>query len=403
MITSSKTDCVILAGGFGKRISKFTKHKPKPLIKITKNSFLKDLLNNLCKYNLKNIYIIGRYKGNLIKKIFDNRQINFVKIKYLHEKKVMDTGGALFLVKKYIKNNFLVVNGDTFFDVNLNEFITKSENSKKLISIALIDKKIANSEKLNNLSLTNKGIVKFSKKSNYINGGIYFFKKNFLKKIKNIKFSLENNLLRNEILNNNVFGIKYKKFFLDIGSYESINNGKKILKNYLKRRAIFFDRDGVINYDNGYTYKYKNFKLRPGVLKTLKILTKEPSYIFIVTNQAGIAKGLYKKKDFIDLHIKLKTYFSKKNILIDHVIFCPHHPNAKIKKYKKKCKNRKPNNGMISYLLKNWNIDKFNSCMIGDQYSDYIAAKKSNLNFIKTNKNLFLDFVTNNLFKNSLY
>ena len=91
----------------------------------------------------------------------------------------------------------------------------------------------------------------------------------------------------------------------------------------------------VINFDNGYIHKIKDFKFRPGVIKGLTFLKKKGYYIFIITNQAGIAKGKYTEKEFFILHKKLKAKLQKKNIFFDEVKFCPYHPDGKIKKYKK--------------------------------------------------------------------
>ena len=100
--------------------------------------------------------------------------------------------------------------------------------------------------------------------------------------------------------------------------------------------AIFLDRDGTINYDKGYTYKFSEFKFRPYILKGLKYLTKKNYLIFIVTNQAGIARGKFKLKDLLKLNKKLLLYLNRKNIIINDIQFCPYHPNAKIKAYRKK-------------------------------------------------------------------
>ena len=80
---------------------------------------------------------------------------------------------------------------------------------------------------------------------------------------------------------------------------------KKETKKFSKRPAIFLDRDGTINYDKGYTYKFSEFKFRPYVIKGLKYLTKKKYLIFIITNQAGIAKGKFKLSDLINLHKKI--------------------------------------------------------------------------------------------------
>ena len=149
------------------------------------------------------------------------------------------------------------------------------------------------------------------------------------------------------------------------------------------------ERDGVINYDYGYVYKFKKFKFKKKVVDALQFLTRKNYYIFIVTNQAGIAKGLFTEIDFKKLHVQLKNYFLKKNIFIREVKYCPYHKDAKIKKYKKKTNFRKPGNLMIKEIYNNWIINKNKSFMIGDQITDKICAKKSNLYFEYAKDNLW--------------
>ena len=162
---------------------------------------------------------------------------------------------------------------------------------------------------------------------------------------------------------------------------------KTLLINYLRRPAVFLDRDGTINYDKGYTYKFSQFKFRPYVLKGLKYLSKKKYLIFIITNQAGIAKGKFKLSDLLELNQQLISYLTKKNIIINDIQFCPYHHKAIIKSYKKKSGYRKPGNLMIKKILKRWNIDLKKSFMIGDLMSDELAAKKSNLyyEYVKNN------------------
>ena len=159
--------------------------------------------------------------------------------------------------------------------------------------------------------------------------------------------------------------------------------------------TIFLDRDGVINHDSGYVYKKKDFRFRKGVIKGLKYLIKKKYYIFIVTNQAGIAKGMFNENDFKKLHLYLKNNLSKKNIYFNDVQYCPYHPKGKIKIYKKKSSLRKPGNQMIKNILKKWLIDKRKSFMIGDKNSDKDCAKKSNLSFFYADSNFYTQIKNN--------
>ena len=207
--------------------------------------------------------------------------------------------------------------------------------------------------------------------------------------INNNYSSLENDFLPKLIKQKLVGGSIHNNFFIDIGIPKNFHFAKKNLRKILYKKAIFLDRDGVINYDYGYVHKFQNFKFRPGVIKALKFLKRKDMYIFIVTNQAGIAKGKYTLDQYINLNFKLKDYLSKKNIYIDAVEFCPHHEEAKITKYKKKCKFRKPGNLMIEKLFSKWFITKKTSFMIGDNKTDFLAAKKSKIRFFYAENNLY--------------
>ena len=157
----------------------------------------------------------------------------------------------------------------------------------------------------------------------------------------------------------------------------------------LKKKAVFLDRDGTINEDYNYVYKKKDFDFRDGVIKGLRYLTKKNYYIFIVTNQAGIAKNKFTNEDFLKLHIWLKKKFLSEKIIIHDVEYCPYHKDAKNKKYKKNTLFRKPGNLMIEKIKKKWDLDLKKSFYIGDKRKDKIAAKKSGLKFFYAEQNFF--------------
>ena len=156
-----------------------------------------------------------------------------------------------------------------------------------------------------------------------------------------------------------------------------------------KKPAAFLDRDGVINYDYGYIYKYKDFKLRPGVIKGLQYLKERKFKIFIITNQSGIARGLFTEKDLASLHSKLKKDLLKNKIKLDEIRYSPYHPSGIIKKFTKRHKSRKPGNLMVKQILRKWPTDIKRSFMIGDKLSDQKCAKKSRLYFEYAKKNFY--------------
>ena len=383
-----KIDLVILAGGKGSRIKKFLQNKPKPMMKFNNIYFLQYLINNFIKYPFNKIYILTGFKHKLIFKNFHNKVFNFIKIECIKEKNLMGTAGSLYNLKKKRINDFILTNGDTIFDINIKDFLGKIKQNK-LGNLALVKKdKNINSEKLNNLSLK-ENILSYKNKSKIMNGGVYFFKKKFLRFIPNRECSLENEILPNLIRKKLISGKLYKKFFLDIGTPKNFKIAPNKLKKEFYKTAVFLDRDGVINHDFGYVNKRKNFKFKKGVIKGLKYLIKKNFYVFIVTNQAGIAKGRFTLKDFFSLHKWLKIELFKKEIYFSDVQYSPYHPKGIIKKFRKKSSLRKPGNKMITNIFDKWLINKKKSFMIGDKLSDEKCAIKSKLTFYYPEKNFY--------------
>jgi D-glycero-D-manno-heptose 1,7-bisphosphate phosphatase len=378
-----KIDAVILAGGYGRRIEQFTQKKiPKPLLDIKKKPFLDYLIQNLSKFPINNIYIISGHKGDLINRRYHKKKINLINIYCIKEKNPKGTGRALLAVKKKIKNDFVLINGDTFTDFNLNIFFKKKLKKKFLGQIVLTrNYKKSLTKELTNLDIGKNGTVIFSKKKKYINAGTIFLKKEIFFHLKLKSFSFENDILTNLIRQGQISGIKYDKIFIDIGTPKNYILAKKIVSKYFYRPAIFLDRDGVINVDKGYTYKVKDFIIKKNIIKKLKKY-KNTHYLFIVTNQSGIARGFYKVEDFFRFQKHIKNYLSKNEIFINDFEYCPHHPEGVLQKYKKNCLCRKPNNLMIKRLFNKWNVNKKMSLFIGDKNTDYLCAKKSKIKYI---------------------
>ena len=382
-------DLVILAGGKGSRIKTLLNNKPKPMAIFNKKPFLEYLVQSYSKYNFENIYILTGYKSDKIFNKFEKKYFNCIQVKCFKENKPMGTAGALNILKKRKINDFILLNGDTFLEVDLLKLV-KSCKRNFYGSMTLVkNKSYKSNKKLVSLGL-NRGNVVLKKRNGFMNGGVYFFKKKILNFIQNKESSLEHDLLPRLIKNNKVSGVLTKGFFIDIGTPKNFKDGKKLILKNCTKPAAFLDRDGVINYDrHNYVYKQEHFKFRPGVIKGLQLLKRKNYYIFIITNQAGIGKGIYTTKQFFKLHNFLKEKLQKKNIYFDDIKFSPYHPRAKIKKYRKVSGLRKPGNLMVKQVLKKWHIKQTESFMIGDKVTDRICAQKSKLYFEYAEKNFY--------------
>jgi D-glycero-D-manno-heptose 1,7-bisphosphate phosphatase len=147
----------------------------------------------------------------------------------------------------------------------------------------------------------------------------------------------------------------------------------------LSCKAFFLDRDGVINHDLGHVGSKERFEFIPKVFEACKKINDNGYDIFIVTNQSGIARGLYTDYDFKKLTSWMITQFKNNGVIIKDVYYCPHHPEYGKKEYKLKCKCRKPEPGMILQAAKEYAIDLSNSVMVGDKNSDIEAARQAGI------------------------
>jgi len=146
-----------------------------------------------------------------------------------------------------------------------------------------------------------------------------------------------------------------------------------------RRPAVFLDRDGVLNVDHGYVSSRVNFQWIPGAIKAVKALNDAGYYVFVATNQSGIARGFYTEREMQALHDFMNAEFARAGARIDDWRHCPFHPDGTVAQFKKLSDWRKPNPGMILDLMKVWPIDRVSSVLIGDKESDMEAARAAGI------------------------
>ena len=145
------------------------------------------------------------------------------------------------------------------------------------------------------------------------------------------------------------------------------------------RPALFLDRDGIINVDKGYVFRRQDFEFIDGVFEVCRKAKELGYWIFVVTNQAGIGRGYYTSSQFRELSKWMEAYFKAEDIVIDRIYYCPHHIEAKYKKYRCHCSCRKPNPGMIHQASKDFDVDIPNSVLVGDKPTDIQAGQRAGL------------------------
>lgn len=143
------------------------------------------------------------------------------------------------------------------------------------------------------------------------------------------------------------------------------------------RRALFLDRDGVLNVDHGYVYCPTDFQVIDGVFRTLRRAQAEGYALIVVTNQSGIARGYFDQAQYEALEYHMRHIFAEEGITFTDIYHCPHHPLGIVPEFSIECDCRKPRPGMILRAAREHDIDLALSIMVGDKESDEQAARSA--------------------------
>ena len=227
-------ESIVLAGGLGTRLQKVVKDVPKPMADINGKPFLEYLLSYLAEQGIKKVIVTVGYRHEVIRDYFKNRY-NDLSLEYSIEKEPLGTGGGIKKALNLTKNrDVFILNGDTFFNINLKELYEFHASKHSQLTIAL--KPLKNSDRYGAVIIDDKNkITGFEEKgyrpSGLINGGIYVLNKSLFNEIKlPPNFSFEKDFIEKYYKDNDFFGIPFDKYFVDIGIPRDYEEAKRVLK-----------------------------------------------------------------------------------------------------------------------------------------------------------------------------
>ena len=368
----------ILVGGKGSRLGDLTRSIPKPLLDIGEGTvFLDVLIDQVARQGFHDIVLLAGHLGNVVRERYDNRRFGDARVRVLVEPEPRGTGGALISAREILAPQFLLLNGDSYFDINLRALTTEASGHEA--SIAL--RRVVDPSRYGTVELDGDKARRFCEKSPdargpaLINAGIYVLRRSILDRIRALPCSIESDILPALAAEGRLTGAVRDGYFLDIGLPQTLQQARQELLALRTRPAAFLDRDGVLNADHGYVHRPDQIEWITGAVESVRRLNDLGYRVIVVTNQAGVGHGLYAEADVIDLHRWMQEQLAAQGAYIDALYYCPDHPEARLEKYRRHSANRKPEPGMILQAIVEHRIRRDGSFLIGDKPSDIEAAR----------------------------
>lgn len=375
------TQSVILCGGLGTRLGALTADVPKPLLPVGGRPFLEILIQEVARSGVRDFLLLAGHHATQVEAFaaqVSERLGSRLSVQVSVEQGRAGTGGALKQAYSLLADEFFLLNGDSFMDCPLH-LLTAQLSRGPLLQGVVALREVEDVQRFGSVTLDKDGkITSFMEKRGgdgrgLINAGVYLFRKAVVDSLSSTS-SLEQDLLPLLAKQGVVGGVVCEGHFVDIGLPETYEQSQLQLTEARTRKAIFLDRDGVINVDLGHVGEIDRFKFTDGAVEAIRAINRAGYYAFVVTNQAGIAKGKYTIDQYWLLRDQIRQLLHESGAQIDDERFCPFHPEASEGVWRENGDWRKPGDGMLRDLAKAWPISLEGSFLIGDQLTDLAAA-----------------------------
>lgn len=384
---------VIMAGGRGTRIAAVRADIPKPMIPVCGKPILEWQIECLARQGITELILVIGHLGEAITDYLGDGSRFGVSIRYLTEREPLGTAGALYLLKDDLREDFLLLNGDLIFDVDISRLLARHREAGGLATILThpndhpYDSGLIEADEGGRvLRWLHKEDVRGDHK-NRVNAGIHLLSPAILTRLRELKRTdLDREILRPLIEEGGLYVYDSPEYIKDMGTparlhevEEDIRRGivaRKNLKN--KQRAVFFDRDGTLNRYIGFLRRPEELVLTSRAIEAVRRANRAGYLAILVTNQPVIARGEVTHEELSAIHNRLETLLGEGGAYLDDIFYCPHHPDkgfpGERPEYKIDCTCRKPRPGLLLAAAEKYNIDLRESYMVGDSESDRQAG-----------------------------
>lgn len=291
------------------------------------------------------------------------------------------TAGALRFAAPHLEEQFALLDGHAWFDFNWLDLACALGSLPAVLAIlALHREPLAWRHRM--AVLDGEKVVSFERcegnPNGLAHGGVLVCRRELLDYLPPTG-SLETGVLPALAAEGRLGGRIYDGVHVDLGAPGAVARARAEISRLRRRPAAFLDRDGVLNVDRGYVHQPQQLTWIPGAVDAVRWLNDHGFYVFVITNQAGVARGYFSEDDVRRFHTHLAGALRDAGASIDEFRFCPHHPDAAVKTYRATCRCRKPQPGMILDLMQHWPTLVDRSFVIGDKVSDVQAATAASI------------------------
>lgn len=396
---------VIMAGGRGTRLGTLSEQIPKPMVKIQGMPILEREIASLRYHGFTDIILTVGYLGQNIKDYFGDGSLvspvsgnTFgVNIEYFFENEPMGNAGALFNLKDRLSNDFLLLNADSLFDVDLKRLVSFHKEKRALATVVAHPNShpydstllVADEDCKITAWLTKDG-VRPQWYRNRVNAGIHVLNKKILEQeVPTGKIDLDRQLLKPLAGSGRLFCYDSTEYVKDMGTPDRLAQVERDMESGLvhsrsrcqPRRAVFLDRDGVLNKYVGYVRKPEELELLPGTAEAVRRINGAGYLAIVVTNQPVLARGEVTQEQLSQINAKLETLLGMEGAYVDAIFVCPHHPDkgfkGEIPELKIECNCRKPKPGMLLAAAGRYNLNLAECWMVGDSERDIQAGRSA--------------------------
>lgn len=374
---------VILVGGRGTRLGSVTAATPKPLVDVAGRPFLDVLLLELGRHGFDRIVLLAGFAAEAIDAYAAATAMTArfgLDIAVHREANAAGTGGALVQARHLLDDRFLLLNGDSWLDTNLRALACREPPAGGAVMTV---RALADAGRSGVVTLSGDRVARFLPRPEapgpgQVNAGIYLVDRDALAGVPAVA-SLESDVLPRLAAEGRLAAHPAEGFFIDIGVPDALAAAQTEVPRQQRRGAVFFDRDGVLNVDHGHVGEIERFEWIEGAIEAVRLVNDAGYYAFVVTNQAGVAKGFYGEDSVVRLNRHIGDGLARAGAHIDAISWCPFHPDGVVPAFTRVSDRRKPAPGMILDLMAAWPVDPASSFLVGDKQTDLDAARAAGI------------------------